>query len=95
MSNVLAIVHLFVVICIDALVRLSIDGQAPLLWGILAVVDFPVSLIYLATSSISFRLIANYVYLPYIVHGVFGTMWWYCIPLVISKIAKLSKANSE
>jgi hypothetical protein len=80
-----ACLHLLLVCTTAMFVNLSSDGQAPLAWGIWVVVDFPVSLLYylsayagpLNTVSAQYPVLAQLLYLPHLIHGVAGTLWWY------------------
>jgi hypothetical protein len=66
----------------------SVDPQAPMLWAIFAVLDFPVSLLYylsryvdlLRSSADNESWINQFLYMPHLIHGVVGTMWWYFLP---------------
>ena len=76
--------------------HLSSDGQAPLIWMIWAVIDLPWSLIYfVAGESYSAWLhsvsqlsvaAANIFYLPHVIHGFVGTIWWYFLPKVSAQL---------
>lgn len=87
---VLAIVHLLVFIIFVTLISLSSEGQMRLLWAIWLPIDFPVSL--LVIWGFDFIPIESSVgsfirtWLPYFVHGILGTMWWYFIPIIIGKL---------
>jgi hypothetical protein len=83
-------------------IRSSLDGQAPLLWVIFAVVDFPISLIYFLAGqgysrwlhALDNPILAQVFYLPHFIHGVLGTLWWYWLPKIISRFRTTRKAES-
>jgi heme/copper-type cytochrome/quinol oxidase subunit 4 len=66
----------------------SNDGQAPMAWVIFAFIDLPISLLYFAHAIfkdlITFfgesSFVAKLFYPPYIIHGLFGSIWWYFLP---------------
>jgi hypothetical protein len=77
--------HLLLVCATAMFVNLSLGGQAPLVWGIWVVVDFPVSLLYYLSAysgplnavGAQYPVLAQLLYLPHLIHGVAGTLWWY------------------
>ena len=83
---VLAVSHLLAFLAFIAYLHQSQDGQAILLWTIWIPVDFPVSLTTLAgfellPSDGSFGSALRRA-LPYLVHGLLGTLWWYFLPFL-------------
>lgn len=66
----------------------SADGEAALVWIWWSLPDFPVSLFpsgrpysMLIHSIVPDNSPLSYVvYWPHLVHGVLGTMWWFCMP---------------
>lgn len=72
-------------------IHLSPDPQSPLLWVFFAAIDFPISLIYLLagkfhanTTNLQDNLfLAQVLYVPHLIHGVLGTIWWYFLPRLI------------
>ena len=68
----------------------AVQGQASLIWVVWAVIDFPVSLLYmviaepysrwLGTLSNDGAPLQHVMYLPHVIHGVLGTLWWYQLP---------------
>ncbi len=80
-----ASLHLLLVCATAVFVNLSSDGQAPLAWGTWVVVDFPVSLLYYLSAYTGplyavgklHPVLAQLLYLPHLIHGVAGTLWWY------------------
>ena len=64
----------------------STDPQAPLLWGMFAINDFPVSLLYFLGPKVhalgNSVASQNVVYMPYVIHGILGTVWWYILPRI-------------
>ena len=69
-------------------IQLSGDPQAPLTWGIWALVDFPVSMLYMigGTEYSSFlhswdgSWFAKVLYLPHLLHGLLGAIQWFFLP---------------
>ena len=59
-------------------IKSSNDGQAPLVLVFFAFIDFPISLIYFVPHEIFNNL--RTLYSPYIIHGLFGGIWWYLVP---------------
>jgi hypothetical protein len=87
----LALLHLVAFVLLALYIRLSADPQAPLLWGVFAVIDFPLSLIYLFAGNFSHSLphleqswFAQFLYFPYLIHGLLGTVWWYLLPRFVT-----------
>jgi len=72
-----AIIFVFFVIYLHGIS----DGQSQMLWMLFLVIDFPVSLLvwygydFLPENANTIRF-----YLPYFVHGILGTLWWYYFP---------------
>lgn len=92
----LAAVHLVAFVLFVLYLHVSTEGQARLLWALWLPLDFPVSLVVIT----GFDLISpdsqlgSFVrmWLPYFVHGILGTIWWFFIPVVIGSIvSKLLK----
>jgi hypothetical protein len=77
-----------VVLCI----RRSADPQAPLLWGVFAIADLPISLLYMCVpqaygdwvDSFGDGPIAQLLYFPHLLHGMLGTVWWYFLPRLLT-----------
>jgi hypothetical protein len=92
---VLSVVHVVGFLLTVSYTYVSADGQASLVWVYWALIDFPLSLFYffgesygdiLTTIEGYAPLVAQILYLPNIVHGIFGTIWWLFLPTFISKI---------
>ena len=85
-----AVVHIAVFVLFVLYLQLSTEGQARLLWSLWLPLDFPVSLLVIfGFDLISYdSQFGSFVgtWLPYFVHGVLGTMWWFLIPIVIGRI---------
>jgi hypothetical protein len=86
-----ALLHLAAFLVFVVYIAHSDDPQAALLWGIFAVIDFPLSLLYLLAGSIYShgtqhmkQEFTQYVYFPYLIHGLFGTVWWYFLPRLLT-----------
>ncbi len=71
-------------------IAVSNDPQVSLIWVLFAIADFPVSLLYLvkpyffSQTDLDICCVASYItYLPYLLHGVFGAVWWYLLPRLL------------
>jgi len=91
------VLHAILFIATAVYVQTSSDGQAPLVWVLRFIPDMPFSLLYdfegqyshllSATNNV---LLQQILYLPYVIHGLLGTAWWYAWPrLVIGAITRL------
>jgi len=97
-GTILAALHLAGVLITAFSISASSDGQAPLLWALWAIIDFPWSLLYMPLGapysnwieslSHSHPTVAMCLYLPYVLHGVVGTLWWYCLPTIVSRFVQ-------
>jgi hypothetical protein len=74
----IAVTHLVLVALTAAYISASADGQAPLLWLFWYPIDLPISLVYSLPNTV-LDAIGDAMYLPYLVHGVLGTVWWYAL----------------
>lgn len=87
---VLAAIHVAAFLAMAAYVNSMLDGQAPLLWVLWQVPDFPVGLLVLVigkslsqwADALQWRhpLLADLFYYPYLIHGFVGTIWWFLLP---------------
>lgn len=84
----LATLHLLAIIAFAIHVHQSNESQEILLWTLWTPIDFPISMFVPwglevlpsgSEWSSTFRLV-----LPYFVHGVLGTMWWFFLPFIFS-----------
>ncbi len=83
-SVIVAATHLIGVGALAKSIESSSDPQAPLMWIYFAIIDFPASLFYFIPGENyeSFRNahvgtpVAQLLYMPYIIHGLLGTLWW-------------------
>jgi hypothetical protein len=101
----LAAVHLLGFLTTALWVSASTDGQAPLIWVLWAFVDLPWSLVYVLIAqpytqwldvlSYNHPLLAHYLYLPYILHGFIGTIWWFFLPTIIGGIIRGLRARGR
>lgn len=91
----LASLHLLVFAMTVVYVYASTDPQASLVWVLWSIPDFPISLLYYVMPAFSASIHtfvprdspADYLlYGPHLIHGVFGTVWWYLIGKGISMI---------
>ena len=68
------------------------DGQAPMLWAVFAIIDFPVSLLYMCiphsygswVGSLPNSIFTQMLYVLNLIHGLIGTVWWYFLPRLIT-----------
>lgn len=87
---VLAIAHLLAFILFVTYLGWSSEGQDILLFTLWIPVDFPISLLVLGgfevipSDDASGSAIRRA--LPYFVHGVLGTVWWFYIPRIIAMV---------
>lgn len=72
-------------------VELSADPQASLIWLFFSAVDFPVSLLYFVIGNglshyfdaVGYNILAQIFYAPHLLHGVFGSIWWSILPMLV------------
>lgn len=99
----LAGIHLAVFIVFLIYLQSSADGQVRLLWVLWLPIDFPISYAVIFgleripdTGPVGAFLRT---YLPHIVHGIFGTLWWFYLPSLIamffSWLGKKDRGNKE
>ncbi len=76
-----SIIHLclLVVFIYKLKVMSGYEGQGPLLWIYWLIIDFPISLLVI---FFFFFDITTSQYMLYIVHGIFGTLWWFFVPII-------------
>lgn len=56
----------------------SNDGQAALTWAYWVFIDFPLSLLLWSLFSDQF----------FVIHGILGSIWWFCLSLVVITLAR-------
>ena len=83
----LAILHCVGFVVAFSYIALSTDPQAPLVWLVFAIVDFPISLLYYLAGGLYSTIVktlpsflAQILYPPHVIHGLLGTIWWYYLP---------------
>lgn len=87
---ILGVLHLGAFFVVAAVIQRSADPQAPLLWGMFAIIDFPISLVYVLGGTLYshapqfYNALRGVVYFPYLVHGLLGTAWWYFLPRIVT-----------
>lgn len=86
----LAAVHITIFFAFVVYLHLSTDGQSRLLWALWLPIDFPVSqIVTWGFDSVSAEQAMGGVirtWLPYFVHGVLGTVWWFFVPTIITNL---------
>jgi len=101
---IIAIVHGMLFAATVLYVYTSSTEQAALVWLYWAPIDFPFSLLYYAAptySQLVYRLVGDspltYVlYLPHLIHGLLGTVWWYFLALLtIKAVSRLRSMRRE
>ncbi len=83
--------HLCAFLVTIAYVFSSSDGQAPLVWSVFAIIDFPISLVYYLVGptysswlgSLDSPVLAQVCYLPHLLHGPLATIWWCLLPRLV------------
>jgi hypothetical protein len=82
----LALLHTIGFLALAFYIDRLTDPQAPLLWLIFAVIDFPLSLLYLPAGSLNSHITAlsEFVYWPYLIHGLLAPVWWYFLPKLLT-----------
>ena len=87
---VFAVLHLIAFFLFVIYLNLSTDGQSRLLWTLWLTPDFPVSLFMMVGFDVISpdSQIGGFIrtWLPYLVHGVLGTIWWFFVPILIGSI---------
>jgi hypothetical protein len=54
------------------------DAQAALVWVLWFIIDLPVSFLSYELTECS----------PLVIHGIFGTLWWYFVALVVVTVCR-------
>jgi hypothetical protein len=96
LGTIFGLFHLASAVCLVIYISTIADGQGSLMWGIFAVIDFPVTLLYSFGSDIQSaldvvrlrsdsRLVNEVFSFPFIVHALFGSVWWAMIGEVIGR----------
>lgn len=81
------------------------SSWAGVVWMVWAVIDLPLSIAYLPAMLGYFGwvdsldnthpILAQILYFPHLFHGVVGTIWWYFVPVLASKIRSSRKKGAE
>jgi len=87
----LAGTHFFLFVASVAYVYTSSTGQSSLIWVVWAIVDFPISLLYVVSAApysawletLGYDFLQHLLYLPHLLHGLIGTIWWYLLPRLV------------
>lgn len=97
---ILAVGHTLLFLFFLLYLNLAVDdGQSRLLWALWLPIDFPISLLVpfildAVPRDSEFRgIIISY--LPHIIHGFLGAIWWFCIGLGASFIFSRVGASSR
>lgn len=85
-------------------IHTSSDSQAGAIWLLWGWIDIPWSALYFVAGpqysswlgEVSSRSVAlaHLLYLPHIIHGVIGTIWWYFVPALASHVTRLTRQKS-
>ena len=78
----LALLHTIGFLAMAFYISKLTDPQAPLLWSMFAIIDLPVSLLYLVAGSLP--SLTKIVYGPYLIHGLLAPIWWYFLPKLVT-----------
>ena len=86
-----AVVHLAAFAVTVAYVAHSRDGQAPMVWVLFGLLDFPISLLYFTfreaysqfVHTVGSETLRQLLYLPHLIHGVLATIWWFFLPRLV------------
>ncbi|MCH6259394.1 hypothetical protein MLD52_22760 [Puniceicoccaceae bacterium K14] len=69
--------------------------EAPMIWLILVLGDFPASAgMFLPFLDIQGNYNWNNVYLPAIYFGLIGSVWWFFLPAIVTKVYSRFKNKS-
>jgi hypothetical protein len=103
-GTTLAAVHLVAFRATVFYIHTSSDSQAGAIWLLWGWIDIPWSVLYFIAgpeysnwlASISARsvVLANLLYLPHVIHGFIGTVWWFFLPGLFSRLAGLMKRKA-
>jgi hypothetical protein len=90
--------HTAVVVAVAVYIKSSANAEMAMLWNVFILIDFPVSILAIAVSSLSKSLIHNiippemlsdvtYVYLPAVLYGVFGGVQYYWLAHIRTRVS--------
>jgi hypothetical protein len=88
--------HAALVFVFLAVQGLALGGESRLVWVLWLPIDFPISLLV----GLGFDLIPEFpsiyktirIWWPHIVHGIFGTIWWFMVPFVVVRALERRRA---
>jgi hypothetical protein len=91
--------HLALVGLFALLIDFGLGGEGRLLWALWLPIDFPVSLLV----DLGFSLIPDgnryletlRAWWPMVVHGVFGSLWWFVATVVVVRAIKCARLRSK
>jgi len=91
---ILASLHVALTMFILYSIIFNIESEWPMYWMLLFAIDFPVTLVNFIIPHAQARLSfwpspfddINNFWIPLIVHGVFGTLWYFILPILIGKL---------
>lgn len=95
--------HLLLFAATVAYVYTSSAGQVALVWALWVVPDFPVSLLHYVGPAYSRWIheivprdsaLDYVVYTPHVIHGFFGTLWWYLMTRCLVALYQGHKAKN-
>ena len=82
--------HIALIVIFLVVVGFGVGGESRLLWALWIPIDFPVSmLVALGLEHIPMTtdgLQTLLAWWPLIVHGIFGTVWWFVLPFTVSRV---------
>jgi hypothetical protein len=82
----LAIIHMGMVSAISAVAASTPANEPEYIWLIFILIDFPVSVGYLALEALT--NLDSYLWFSFLYFGVLGTVWWFYLPRLIHKLIK-------
>lgn len=91
--------HLAVFLLFLAVQGFALGGEGRLLWALWLPIDFPVSILvgigfdYLPDTDTASKALRTW--WPHIVHGLFGTLWWFLVPFFIVKVVERRKVKRK
>jgi hypothetical protein len=91
--------HAALILIFLAIEGFAFGGEARLLWILWIPIDFPISMLvglgfdYIPESNEIFRTVRTW--WPLIVHGIFGTVWWFAAPFTVVRVLESRKHRAK